>query len=92
MDNDGMDGWDVEVPKKEKIDDFGDNNQMGSFMIEKWGQISGDASKDRQNVNIQCEQKIFLIHGLMFDKKKITSCWEGQLLGRWWKSPEEPKK
>ena len=25
MDNDGMDGWDVEVPKKEKIDDFGDN-------------------------------------------------------------------
>ena len=49
---------------------------MGSFMIEKWGQISGDASKDRQNVNIQCEQKIFLMDGLMFDKKNH------QLLGR----------
>ena len=63
MDNDGMDGWDVEVPKKEKmISETKCEHLMGSFMIEKWGQISGDASKDRQNVNIQCEQKIFVFH------------------------------
>ena len=33
MDNDGMDGWDVEVPKKEKIDDFRDNNDFAMSFI-----------------------------------------------------------